>query len=597
MHNSSRHAAGLAIALAVAAPLAVSTPVTAHARTAPAGCPAPYPVAEVGKGMTGWGLTVSKGTTPERFTVKVQGVLKDGIAPGVDMILAEADSPALDAAGSIWAGMSGSPVYSKDGRLLGAVGYGFSGTSKLAGITPAKAMYGLLSKPEQVAAAKAAGRVTLPASMQRELTSRGLVGAKAAAAGLSRLPLPVGVSGLSQKRVNALNAALARKGSEVRLYRTGSASGAKAQPGTVVPGGNFGVLQSYGTVTQGAIGTTTAVCDGRALAFGHPYFLYPGGPVRLTAVAGEALSIVPDSTFGAFKLANFSGVAGTLTQDRHTGVVSRLGAGPAVTPIVSRAAADGTTRNDTTYVSSPEDVPSTATLHLWAAVDQARDQVTGGTTTATWTVRGTAAGKPWEITLGNRYSDRGDATYDAGMDIAGRLDALADNPYTAVKFTDLRLNAAGNSTYGKYTVAGLLVKRNGTWVALNPNKVLPVTAGKKVVVRVRLTAFRAPARTVDVRFTVPKKRSGTSGTLSIAGGLDESKASLECLIGEPGACADDVRAKSFPDLLAKLKATPRNDHLVGSLVLGSGKARATVRDRRLLDRIVGGGISLDVEIR
>jgi hypothetical protein len=51
------------------------------------------------------------GTTPEPFTADVLGRITDGIAPGVDMIMADVSSPALTRAGGVWAGMSGSPVY------------------------------------------------------------------------------------------------------------------------------------------------------------------------------------------------------------------------------------------------------------------------------------------------------------------------------------------------------------------------------------------------------------------------------------------------------------------------------------------------------
>ncbi len=52
------------------------------------------------------------------------------------MIMVELESPALERAGGIWQGMSGSPVY-VDGQLLGAVAYGLSwGPSPIAGVTP-----------------------------------------------------------------------------------------------------------------------------------------------------------------------------------------------------------------------------------------------------------------------------------------------------------------------------------------------------------------------------------------------------------------------------------------------------------------------------
>jgi hypothetical protein len=46
-------------------------------------------------------LTVETGTTPDPFAATVLGVLDDGIAPGLDMILAETDSPAIQRAGGV----------------------------------------------------------------------------------------------------------------------------------------------------------------------------------------------------------------------------------------------------------------------------------------------------------------------------------------------------------------------------------------------------------------------------------------------------------------------------------------------------------------
>src|SRR3954464_2479622 len=90
----------------------------APAVSADDGCPTAAPVSAAVKDAPVHGMTVSSGTVPDPFTGKVIGVLKDGIAPGLDMIMADLDSPALDSAGGIWAGMSGSPVYLDDGSLL-----------------------------------------------------------------------------------------------------------------------------------------------------------------------------------------------------------------------------------------------------------------------------------------------------------------------------------------------------------------------------------------------------------------------------------------------------------------------------------------------
>ena len=53
------------------------------------------------------------------------------------MVMMRLSSPEIDRVGGIWQGMSGSPVYAEDGRLIGAVAYGMSwGPSPVAGVTP-----------------------------------------------------------------------------------------------------------------------------------------------------------------------------------------------------------------------------------------------------------------------------------------------------------------------------------------------------------------------------------------------------------------------------------------------------------------------------
>src|SRR5262245_66372500 len=131
-----------ALAALISAALAATWLSTSTALAAPADpCPAAFPVADLVPGMVANGLTVEKGNTADPFTATVVGVIKDGIASGLDMIIVETDSPAITRTGGIWAGMSGSPVYAADGRLIGAVAYSLSfGPSPIAGVTPAADM-------------------------------------------------------------------------------------------------------------------------------------------------------------------------------------------------------------------------------------------------------------------------------------------------------------------------------------------------------------------------------------------------------------------------------------------------------------------------
>src|SRR5262245_59936079 len=80
------------------------------------------PVADVKAGMTGYGLTVFEGTRPERFPVRVIGVLHNFL-PKQDVVLIRSEDPRLKHSGIV-AGMSGSPIYvdtPAGPRLVGAL--------------------------------------------------------------------------------------------------------------------------------------------------------------------------------------------------------------------------------------------------------------------------------------------------------------------------------------------------------------------------------------------------------------------------------------------------------------------------------------------
>ena len=72
---------------AVAALVAATAPVSPAQSAPDPSCPGAIAVANVSKGMPVHGLTVTSGTTPGEFTGEVVGVLDDGIAPGLDMIM------------------------------------------------------------------------------------------------------------------------------------------------------------------------------------------------------------------------------------------------------------------------------------------------------------------------------------------------------------------------------------------------------------------------------------------------------------------------------------------------------------------------------
>src|ERR1051325_11857057 len=106
------------------------------------------PLNQVQPGMKGYGMTVFRGSSPERFEVEVLGTLDGMPNPKQSIVIARLSGPLVDRTG-VFAGMSGSPVYI-DGQLVGAVAYAFPFAKEpIAGITPIKYMIDIFEQGQK----------------------------------------------------------------------------------------------------------------------------------------------------------------------------------------------------------------------------------------------------------------------------------------------------------------------------------------------------------------------------------------------------------------------------------------------------------------
>jgi hypothetical protein len=129
----------------------------------------------------------------------------------------------------------------------------------------------------------------------------------------------LGVSGINPAHMDEVADRLQSAAPGTRVFAAGAAAiGAVAPPAEIFPGSNFAAAISSGDVTAAGIGTTTAVCEGTALAFGHP-FLFTGTS-SMGVHTANAVYVQPDLFGGPFKVANPGGVAGILDQDRLAGI-------------------------------------------------------------------------------------------------------------------------------------------------------------------------------------------------------------------------------------------------------------------------------------
>jgi hypothetical protein len=137
-----------ALLLALGAPVLAQTKQDASARKVEY-----FPLEDVRAGQKGIARTVFSGAEPQEFGVEVLGVLTGYPAPRQSLIIARLSGPQVDRT-SVFAGMSGSPVYI-DGKLVGAISYAFPFAKEpIAGVTPIKNMIDIFERGRQTTAGR-----------------------------------------------------------------------------------------------------------------------------------------------------------------------------------------------------------------------------------------------------------------------------------------------------------------------------------------------------------------------------------------------------------------------------------------------------------
>lgn len=559
-----------AVTAALLAVALLAVPVeTAGAQAA---CPTPVPIDQLAPGTPATGLTVVRGTEPQRFDVEVLGVLTDGLAPGRDVIVVDTAGAAIDAAGGVWSGMSGSPVYlgePSEGLLIGAVAYGFSsGPSSIAGLTPAEDLLELLRDGSTT---PGGGTRTGPALQ--------------AQSGLRQLPTPLGVSGLSRRSPDELQQVADRAGLSVRVTPGGTSAVTPAEAPGPVAGGNFAAVLSVGDVTAAAIGTTAVVCEGRAVALAHEFMAT--GATRLSANSASVIAVVDDPEDGPFKLANVGPAFGTLDQDRWSGVRAEVGDGPTMVPVRSQvtAAEHGVSRPGESGVIRSADVPLAAGLHLVGNIDSTIDRVGGGSSALDVRVTGwDAAGTAFDYQRSNVFISANDISNETAFtENFEVLTALLAVP-GGVTFEAVTYDARVALEMARYEITEVRVGVDGAApVAVTPEHLVVAGPGAVLdVVVVLRSSAGDPPRVVPLAVEVP--RDAAAGTLMVQG----ARAAVPAPLPETG---------SAQALVAALEARPTNAQLSASFQPHEGgAASAATGDATVLDKFVQGSVAVPVVV-
>lgn len=257
----------------------------------------PCPALAVTGGETGFGLSVFRGSAPERFEVEILGVVEGWGAAGTT-ILARLSGADLERTG-VLQGMSGSPVWI-DGELIGAVmsTWGFA-SEPIAGIRPIGEMR-VLAQDIEAAAPREVGRMDL------ELPS----GLAWSATGFAP-----GLRGDMESVLGAPLAAFAARSADANADAREASMGLEA-------GDALAVMLVDGDARLFATGTVTERIGDTVLAFGHP--LMSSGGVSLPMARADVIAVMPSREI-SFKIAAPTHVVGALRLDRRAGVSGRLG--------------------------------------------------------------------------------------------------------------------------------------------------------------------------------------------------------------------------------------------------------------------------------
>ncbi len=295
-------------------------------------------VSEIKEGMKGYGLTVFKGTRPERFDVEVIGVLHNFL-PSQDLILVKTPHERLNVTKNVQ-GMSGSPIF-LDGRIAGAYAYSWAlfPTEPVAGVTPIKPMVHELHRPtapgffplEQTSKSRAKkvaqsnlgttgfeGNINSYDLQAHADQVRARVGPSISHGQATPVSTPLMVAGLTPRAFASMREMLEPMGLVPTQGGGGQAIATDDVPTHYENGGALGVQLATGDVSFMGLGTTTYAEGTRVTGFGHP--MMGSGDVALPTTIGRVHWIYASISHSS-KVGESARSLGALVQDRQSCVV------------------------------------------------------------------------------------------------------------------------------------------------------------------------------------------------------------------------------------------------------------------------------------
>lgn len=436
-------------------------------------------VSEVRTGMTGYAKTVVQGTKIETFPVEILGVMKNS-GPSGDLILAKFSGPLIEQTGGIAQGMSGSPVYI-DGKLLGAVAYGWSFTnSKVGMITPIGDMLKLWNVPskEEIRPFNARESSLIPIATPL-MTS-----------GFDSVSTAWMQSKLPEYNFNPVDTASASDDDTARPLE---------------PGSSVAAALVNGDMKMGAIGTVTYVDNNNIVAFGHPFL--KKGSMNYFMHNAYIFTIV-NNLASSFKLGSVGAEIGKINQDRGAGIAGQYGYLAPGIPVIIKVHDTDTGAANIKRVKIVEDnelTPVLAATAVYNAVNKTIDRSGGGTATLTYTIRA-SQGRDKDVTRHNMYYSEDNINEKSIDELYNVLDILKHNEF--IDYPILDINMSVDITQAKKSAR--IVDASAAPVVVSP--------GDTVYFKVTLHPYRGVDEVKTMSFVVPKNQPFGDAVLEIRGG-------------------------------------------------------------------------------
>ncbi len=290
-------------------------------------------LSDVKAGMEGEGKTIFKGTKIETFRFKVLGILEK-FAPGKNLIIAELMAPELNEGGII-AGMSGSPLYI-DGKIIGAVSYGFSFSKKpIAGVTPIEDML-RVSDLNNSSVTIDISNIKVDFTKENVRRVKDFVQSElirkmdfSPAQFLTPIKLISQARGLKPEAISLLTPAFSPY-QNLQISDSLARKPVGGEKFSVSAGDAVAIPLIRGDFEYSASGTVTHVDGNKIYIFGHPFFNL--GRVDFPLHRAEVISVIP-SYESSSKLAATRNMIGAVQQDRFSAVQGELGKAPYMIPM------------------------------------------------------------------------------------------------------------------------------------------------------------------------------------------------------------------------------------------------------------------------